>query len=115
MNRIDSQEYSNYISEIIESLNKTAMKFVQQMDTETAIKILTKCEEILKSGEFGVFPILRNLTYNNFGCLYRRLGQASQALHFLKIALKILVKANKIQYSGVTYLNLCAVMSQTGE
>ena len=115
LHEIDSQEYINHITDIIEGLNKRAMKFVQQKDTQTGVVILTKCEEFLKSGQYGVFPLLRNLTYNNFGCIYRRIGQVSQALHFLKIALKMLVKANKIEYSSITYLNLCAVLSQTGE
>ena len=115
LNGVDSHEYCSYITEIIESLNKKAMKFVQQKDTETSMIILGKCEELLKNGHYGIFPLLRNLTYNNFGCIYRRIGQVSQALHFLKIALKMLVKANKLEYSSVTYLNLCAVLSQIGE
>jgi tetratricopeptide (TPR) repeat protein len=99
----------------MEELNKIGMQFVQQQDPETGQKILEFCEQCTQPGTYGEFPLLRNLTYNNIGCLYRRVGKNKLALSFLKRALNILNQNQLMQHSAMTFLNLCAVVSQLGE
>lgn len=91
------------------------MKYVHNKDIETGLKILQYCEEASRTENFGNHPLLRNETFNNMAVLYRRAGKLKLALNFLKGALGILQENNLLKYSAMTYLNTCAVLSQSGE
>jgi hypothetical protein len=111
----DSDVFRKNITKYVEELNKIGMQFVQHQDIETGQKILEFCEQCTQPGTYGEFPLLRNLTYNNLGCLYRRVGKNKLALSFLKRGLNILSQNGLMQHSAMTFLNLCAVVSQLGE
>jgi len=111
----DSAQFRNTLTKIVEDLNKTAMQYVQHNDIETGMNILTYCEQVTDPNLYGSFPMLRNLTYNNIGCVCRRTGKLKMAIHHLKNALAVLINNGLQKFSAMTYLNLCAVLSQMGE
>jgi tetratricopeptide (TPR) repeat protein len=80
-----------------------------------AMKVLEKCQQWTHPEKFGVYPGLRNLTFNHLGCCYRRLGKLDKALFYLERALQFINGLNKVETSGITHVNLCAVLSQMGE
>lgn len=110
-----SADFANFFSFIVEELNSLSLKYIQKKDTETAYEILVWCEDITVPGRFRDFPLLRNLTYNNMACLYRRVGKLQYALNYLREALGIVVKTKSTELAPKTYLNLCAVLSQMGK
>lgn len=115
MGEPDGIEFIRVFHESMEELNKIAMKYIQNNDTESGHQILTFCEECTQTGKYGTFPLLRTKTFNNIACLYRRVNKPKGALNYLRSALTILGKNNLMKYSAVTYLNLSAVQSQLGE
>jgi len=115
INGPQSEEFKSHFIDSIEDLNKLAMKFVQNQDIESGLKILNFCDELTTPGRYGNYPLQRNQTFNNLGCVYRRLGKLKAAINYLQSALSILTNNNLSKFSAMTHLNLCAVLSQLGE
>ena len=111
----EGSEFEKFFSEGIEELNKVGMKFVQHGDTEIGHQIFTYCEEATQIGKYGTFPLLRSQTFNNIGCLYRKVGKLKGALNHLRTALTVLNKNDMMIHSASTYLNISAVYSQLGK
>ena len=57
---------------------------------------------------------LRAVTFNNFGCFYKRRGKLHAALQYLAKALKIELTSEEVDNPAGTHLNLCATLSQLG-
>ena len=57
---------------------------------------------------------LRAVTFNNFGCFYKRRGKLHAALQYLAKALKIELTCQEVDNPAGTHLNLCATLSQLG-
>ncbi len=55
---------------------------------------------------------LRAVTFNNFGCFYKRRGKLHAALQYLAKALKIELTSEEVDNPAGTHLNLCATLSQ---
>ena len=115
LNGLQSADFIRCFTELIEKLNATAMQLVQQRNFESALEILGWCEHMTADRRCGEFPVLRNLTFNNLGCYFRRLGDLPQALSYLNHAITDLEATSSMQESAKTYLNLCAVYSQLGK
>lgn len=43
-------------------------------EINSAIRILSRCEEWTKSNDFGLFPGIRAITLNHLGCAHKKLG-----------------------------------------
>ena len=112
---LHSSDFIVYFTNTIEELNSTAMNYAKSNDFESGFKILAWCEKVISTGIYGNYPMLINITFNNIGCAYRRVGQLQQALDYLEAALDVLTRTNNQQFSSKTYLNLCAVLSQMGK
>ncbi len=112
---INTAKFDEKFAKNIEELNTLAMKYAQYGESETALGILQFCNDYTKSNTYGSFPYMRNLTLNNLGCLYRRMGKVKHGLSCLQKALVVLSENNLMRMSAMTYLNLCAVMSQQGK
>lgn len=54
------------------------------------------------------------MTFNNFGCFYKRRGKLHAALQYLAKALKIELTSEEVDNPAGTHLNLCATLSQLG-
>lgn len=91
------------------------MQLLKIKDTESSYELLVWCENATVQGAYGDFSKLRNITLNNLGCLYRRVGKLKQAINCLREALSTLQKSNNMIDSANTYLNLSAVLSQWGK
>ncbi|OMJ96207.1 hypothetical protein SteCoe_165 [Stentor coeruleus] len=101
----------------IMSHNRQAMDFLRQQEFDLCLSHLNKAESILtSSGKFNNLNKLYGITLNNFGCYYRRTGNLITALNFLRKALEILIKPPiDVYHLGGTHLNICAIVSQTGD
>jgi tetratricopeptide (TPR) repeat protein len=81
-----------------------------------SLDILFKCNDILSCGEYGFFPDLVCILWNNFGCAYRRAGKYNNALGYFEKAIIFMKKYNVCKEGkGMTYLNLSALLSQMGK
>lgn len=101
----------------IMSHNRQAMDFLRQQEFDLCLSHLTKAESFLSnSGKFDHLNKLYGITLNNFGCYYRRTGNLATAQNFLRKALEILTKPPiDVYHLGGTHLNICAIVSQTGD
>ena len=112
---LQSTDFIVYFTNTVEEINNMAMNYTKKRDTETAYELLSWCERVVNPELYGNFTMLRNITYNNLGCTFRRVGQLHHALRYLRLALDVLLNARELQNSAKTYLNLCAVLSQMGK
>lgn len=54
------------------------------------------------------------MTYNNLACYYRRVGRLHAALKYLKRALRIESRLDRVVHPADTHVNICVVLSQLG-
>lgn len=95
------------------SYNRKAMDFLRNQDYTSSFQCLTKAEKLLSSISSENPQKLYGLTLNNFSCYYKRTGNPSIALNFLKKALKISAKPPiDINTLAGTHLNICSLLSQ---
>ena len=78
---------------LVLNCNKTAMDYLREDDFKEALALLKKAEALLNSLEEGENAQKRlkllGITYNNFGCFYKRKKQPNVALYYLQKALHI--------------------------
>ncbi|KDO24278.1 hypothetical protein SPRG_09915 [Saprolegnia parasitica CBS 223.65] len=94
--------------------NKHAMEQLGAGAHELCLELLRKADALTKPGKFASPESLRILTYNNFGCYYRRLHKLKTALKFLSEAASLGATTPSVRNLSVTHLNLCAIQSQLG-
>ena len=105
---------------LVLNCNKVAMDYLREDDFKEALVLLKKAEAMLNSPDSGEDSHIRlkllGITFNNFGCFYKRKKQPNVALYYLKQALDIEVQQGKdnINLAG-THLNICAIYSQLGK
>ena len=88
-----------------------ALQLMKDQNIEASFKLLEKCLDWSRPGEYGDYPVLRSLTYNHIGCCYRRLDQLDEALENFSHALKAVALVDKPETLGITHVNMCAVLS----
>eukprot|EP00284_Hemiselmis_tepida_P010509 CAMPEP_0174919522 /NCGR_PEP_ID=MMETSP1355-20121228/3718_1 /TAXON_ID=464990 /ORGANISM="Hemiselmis tepida, Strain CCMP443" /LENGTH=323 /DNA_ID=CAMNT_0016164753 /DNA_START=52 /DNA_END=1019 /DNA_ORIENTATION=+ len=100
------------------SCNTLAMNSLQRDNHMLAYELLKKAEILTSpSGYIGDNKMrmkLRAVTFNNFGCFYKRRGKLHAALQYLAKALKIELTSEEVDNPAGTHLNLCATLSQLG-
>ena len=114
-NGAKSPIFQNFIESTVTYLNHFALTLLQSDKLRDAFQLLEICSKWSESERYGVYPALISLTYNHFGCCYRRMGKLDQALYFLEMAANYLKNLTRVDISGMTYINLCATLSQSGE
>ena len=106
-----NQEAGNcLIQKVCSKLNDYALKQLHSENIQIALTLFSVEEELLQSYS-QLDHIQRQVDlYNNQSCCYRKLGQLETAKIYLQ-------KAIKISYDnrGLSYLNLCAILSQMGQ
>ncbi|CAG9316338.1 unnamed protein product [Blepharisma stoltei] len=117
----DSSE--NNISELesyILELNKKAMTNLDS--PKESLQFLQEAEKILLDGANPEISNMQNrlkltsITFNNFGCYYKRTKQPNVALFYLKQAFKLEVQTYSDPAAiASTQLNICAINSQLGK
>jgi len=107
--------FQEFIERTIRFLNDIALKLLQEDKVQPSMALLEKCQAWTHPEKYGVYPALRSLTFNHIGCCYRRLGKLDKALFYLEKALQFISGMEKVETSGITHINLCAVLSQLGE
>ena len=104
------------LEKLIFTYNKKAMDFLRNENFKKSLIYLTKAEEALNSDFSENQHKLLGITFNNFGCFYKRTGNPQLALNYLKKALDLEYKP-PINYTNLagTHLNMCAILSKIGE
>lgn len=95
--------------ESVISYNKQAMNALKNEQRSVAFNLLSQAEEILKRKQVHGMGKLLSLTYNNFGCFYKRSGDYPLALKYFRKAINQ-ENNEPINQAGVL-LNLCNVYS----
>lgn len=118
----DSKIFQDYLYTTLNYLNDVALRYLRASNVNGAIRILEKCLELSHPDSYQTHPDLQSLTYNHLGCCYRRIGDIDQALFYLNKALHFQEKAvasgmqgQYMESSSITHVNLCAVLSQSGQ
>lgn len=108
---------------LVKRYNDIAVQFMEGKDFDHSLAMLEKAESLLdtldglketsddtKDGNATVLTRsrLRSMTYNNFGCLYRRISLPEKALEYLEKALEIEELSNNVNECAATHLNLSA-------
>ena len=98
---------------VVFNYNRRAMEYLRNEDYNNALLYLTKAEEILNYGDVINLNKLYGITLNNFGCFYKRTGNPTLSLNFLRKALEI-ETSPPIDTNNLagTHLNICAIYSQ---
>jgi len=98
--------------QVIVNCNKFAMESLHSRDTEKALSLLNRAQSLVQQLDNDQ---LQAITLNNLGCLYKRTGNFTKALHLFSSALECEYRNPEdfMKIAG-TYLNLCAVKSQLG-
>ncbi|KAL4466433.1 hypothetical protein ABPG73_019051 [Tetrahymena malaccensis] len=107
--------FMRLFQQILKFLNNEAVNSLNQNQFEKSLFILIKSKELTELNIIKNPPSIRALTFNNFGCYYRRLQQLPKALGYLEQALRFLNSIKSRDYLGMTYLNISAVLSQMNE
>ena len=105
-------KFSKYFKGTIKALNDQALKLLKEERIEQAKAILEKCEEFTNGENYGMFPVSRNITFNNLACVHRRLGMLDIAMEYLNTALDFVSMNERMETAGITHINICAILSQ---
>lgn len=110
-----SREFITVLTDIVSFMNNHALRLLNDDQCDAALDLLKICNELTMPEKFGVFPGLRILTFNHFGCAKRRQGHLKLSLRYLLKALAIITTSQVKEHCGITHLNICAVYSQLGD
>lgn len=108
---------------LVKRYNDIAVQYMENKDFDHSLGMLEKAASLLdtldtlketsagaKDNDATVLTRsrLRSMTYNNFGCLYRRISLPEKALEYLEKALAIEEMSNNVNECAATHLNLSA-------
>ncbi|KAL4511973.1 hypothetical protein ABPG72_012818 [Tetrahymena utriculariae] len=111
----DSIEFKSLFNEVIQVLCDYSMKLLTQNQFERAIDVLMTCRKLTDASlYYEQVPEKRTLVLNNLGCVFRKMGRLGKARIFLEEAFSLVQKFPHVKYCGITYMNICAVVSQAG-
>ena len=108
-------EFIEYFKTLIKCLADHAMKWLNEDKVHMSLRILYKCRELISSGRYGNFPEQIAQIFNHIACCYRRVGKLERALIYLQKALDLNSAYEKMESTGITHINICAIMSQIGK
>lgn len=112
---LSKDDFSQFFNLLIKELNIFAIKLLNEGKENLCFEILVKCDQWTQPGLWGSFPWLRIFIFNHFGCYFRRINNLQIALSYLLKAFKLLNSSPNDHYSGLTHMNISAVLSQLGE
>jgi tetratricopeptide (TPR) repeat protein len=93
-------------------MNKQAMDYMHQEDYEKCLKTLKEAEKFLSENNCLKSSELWGITYNNFGCVYKKTGNFKAALFYLSKALEMEIKTSYDATNlASTHLNISAILS----
>jgi len=107
--------FKDFLIRTVKYLNEVALKLLQEEKVKESLLLLERCRKMTHPNSFGPYPTLRSLTYNHLGCCYRRIGKLDKAVYYLEKAWEFIQDIERVETSGITHINLCAVLSQLGE
>ena len=104
------------VEALVLNWNRLAMDHLREDQLAEALRLLQKAEELLKYPDGADLSKLQAITYNNFGCYYRKCHKFPTALKYLTKALDIEVISisDKTNIAGA-HLNICSVYSSMNQ
>lgn len=99
------------------TFNQQAMELLHSDHLTEALHLLLQAETHIQALPPSTAVLkMKSVTFNNLGCFYKRVGQLQKALEYLYFALDIDANSvtDRTNLAG-THLNICAIMSQTGQ
>ena len=108
-------EFIEYFKAILKCLIDYSIKWLTDDKVHMSLRTLYKARELNTSGKYGNFPEQMAHILNYIGCCYRRLGKLERALTYLQKALNLNSAYEKMESTGITHINICAIMSQIGK
>ena len=99
----------------IQLLNKQAMENLRFENYEIVLSCLNKAKDLLQKTKTKNTSKLQAITFNNFGCYYKAIGQHETALSYLFKSL--IIEATPDFDTSIlagTHLNICAIFSLIG-
>ena len=104
--------HTSGVESLVLNWNKLAMENLREEKYTEAHRLLEKAEELLKYPDNTDSSKLLAITYNNFGCFYKKTEKYSISLKYLFKALDVEISSifDRTNVAG-THLNICAVFS----
>jgi len=104
---LKSPEVAGACQSVAEMCNYLAMMYLQNDDFDLVLELLQKAEVLTEKHK-----TTRAVTFNNFGCYYRKRGKLRTALAYVKKALVIEATVSEGVRAGDTHLNMCTILSE---
>ena len=105
-NRENPEELEECINKLAQTLNASAMIYLEATDYDSCYKLLKRAEGLqVRSSR------IRSTTLNNLGCYYRKTNKLTTALMYLQKSLEMETRAKTSKNLSDTYINICAVLS----
>lgn len=116
---VSTQDGGELTKNLVKLYNDLAVRLMEGKQFDQSLTMLKKAEKLLleksvedgsEEGGDGVLTRshLQTITYNNIGCLYRRVSLPREALVYLERALAIEEKSGTVHDRASTHLNLSA-------
>jgi tetratricopeptide (TPR) repeat protein len=106
------------MKDLVKVYNDLAVGYMESKDFDESLSLLNKAESLLLRIDDSVYTNeegghlttsrLSSMTFNNLGCLYRRMSHPESALKYLEKALDIEDLSGTIHERASTHLNLSA-------
>lgn len=112
---LSQEDFFSFFNILIKELTIFAIRLLNENKENSCFQILLQCDQWTQPGVYGSFPDLRIFIFNHFGCYFRRINNLQISLSYFLKAFKLLNSSPNDHYSGLTHMNISAVMSQMGE
>ena len=113
-----SEELELAAQTLVTECNTISMTAIAADDLVTAYEMIKKADILTDAGglvrDDQARLRLRAVTFNNYGCFYKRRGKLHSALAALDKALRIELTQRQVDNPAATHLNMCAVLSLLG-
>ena len=108
--------YAPLYSQSLQMLCDESMKYLPKNEFKSALELLEMAQLLSNQPYLENLDLdIKVLVLNNLGCVYRRMGKLEKAFGFMDQAQQTLEQNGLRRYSGITYLNICAICSQSGD
>lgn len=113
--KVETGSWRVYFVKLVRTLNDFSHSYFRLREYEKSRELLEKSETLLKLHK-GIpeKEELQVLTLNNYACLCKKIRKPTRGIAFLKKAIRILERNGEIP-KGLTFLNMCSLLSTTEE
>ena len=104
---------TSYLEKLVLDCNRLAIEALKEKNFDTAFEFLAQAQKELKNkGRSEQVLRLKAITFNNFGCFYKRQGYLKKSLEYLLQALNYEKRLDYNTNTAGTYLNISFIFSE---